>query len=477
MDKKKGIFQRIADFAKDFFAKDRITSSYTNHYGETTSKTHRRSFETTNERLLNQIGKMKEKETLVLDRNGHFIHLDKNSTKKDLDMFLKSSNQVASIEKQNYSTWEKIKNTYNNRFEKKDIPVTFTNEHGVKTDLTNRTMTRKQAKEAINEKIGSLQPGQHLSVNVDGKIHHLNHKSKSKEVSHFFNNTYPTKEVANVPTSLSVLPGSAAVLNQDASERQINFSKQSMDNTRSTQTNFRDTAFINESYLEKELTNLKAGEKLTISKNGEERVFSKDSKLSELQDFAMGTDNSNIKHNDKHLNNNKNKELEVENARTNKNNLKTAALATGAGLATAFVSNKVSDSFLVKLAAVAVVTVATAYIADKYFNGKDFSFNELANKDQMQNSFENAKDITNNPDLKVNDIKPDTWLQVDRDTALTYSKNSTPVIKEGNDYFVGLKAENMTEKQMDAHLELLGGKELEKSLDLDKEAEQQLSIA
>ena len=123
MDKKKGIFQRIADFAKNFFAKDRITSSYTNHYGETTSKTHRRSFETTNERLLNQIGKMKEKETLVLDRNGHFIHLDKNSTKKDLDMFLKSSNQVASIEKQNYSTWEKIKNTYNNRFEKKDKGV------------------------------------------------------------------------------------------------------------------------------------------------------------------------------------------------------------------------------------------------------------------------------------------------------------------------------------------------------------------
>ena len=87
------------------------------------------------------------------------------------------------------------------------------------------------------------------------------------------------------------------------------------------------------------------------------------------------------------------------------------------------------------------------------------------------------KEITNNPNLSPKDIQPDSWFKVNRDTALKYNKKSTPVIKDGNDYYVGLKTGNMNEKTMNSHIDLLTDKGIGKEMNKEKVAAKSMAIA
>lgn len=124
--------------------------------------------------------------------------------------------------------------------------------------------------------------------------------------------------------------------------------------------------------------------------------------------------------------------------------------------------------------AIVIATLSTAYIQQKYFDTKGFDFSNLANKERMESGLTTFKELTKNNSIKPIDLKPDNWIKVDKSTAMHYDKANTPIIREGKDFYVGLKLDNLDPKSLDKHLNKITESTLDKVKDLSNKMSQNI---
>lgn len=116
----------------------------------------------------------------------------------------------------------------------------------------------------------------------------------------------------------------------------------------------------------------------------------------------------------------------------------------------------------------------TAYVKKKGFDKNSEIELRLVNKKSIENYYKSLKEYSNNPKTKIPDIKPDTWLKLDKKIADHYIKNmKIPVIKERSHYFLGMKLKNIDNHSFKQHENTLK----QTSKEINKESIRSLKVS